>query len=190
MHEPRIVGIGGTTRQGSSTERALRYCLDACERLGARTELFGADRLLLPHYAPEQPDRVADAVALVDALRSADGIIVATPGYHGGMSGLVKNALDYTEDMREDERAYFDGRAVGLIVCAYGWQATTTTLSSARSIAHALRGWPTPFAATLNSSQPMWDVSGRLVDESASQQLTVVAGQVVQFAQLNAGAVR
>jgi multimeric flavodoxin WrbA len=40
-------------------------------------------------------------------LRRAHGIIVASPGYHGSMSGLVKNALDYAEDMRDDDDALF-----------------------------------------------------------------------------------
>ncbi|GLJ00677.1 hypothetical protein [Sphingobium sp. BS19] len=37
---PFIVGIGGTTRAGSSTERALRSALDAAAARGARTYLF------------------------------------------------------------------------------------------------------------------------------------------------------
>jgi hypothetical protein len=48
----------------------------------------------------------------------------------GGISGLVKNALDYVEDLRDHELPYLDGRAVGCIGCAYRRQATTTTLSN------------------------------------------------------------
>ena len=29
-----------------------------------------------------------------DALARADGVVISTPGYHGGISGLLKNALD------------------------------------------------------------------------------------------------
>ena len=64
-------------------------------------------------------------------LRRADGLIVATPAYHGGVSGLVKNALDFTEDLRGDERVYLSGRAVGCIVCADGAQAMGSTLAMA-----------------------------------------------------------
>ncbi len=55
---------------------------------------------------------------MVDSIRQCDGLIVATPAYHGTLSGLVKNALDYLEELRDDERPYLDGRAVGCIVCA------------------------------------------------------------------------
>ena len=62
-------------------------------------------------YAPENPARTDGAREFAEELRQADGIIVASPGYHGSVSGLVKNALDYVEDLRDDERSYFDGLA-------------------------------------------------------------------------------
>jgi FMN reductase len=179
--EPFIVGVGGTTRAESSTERALRACLDACERSGATTQIFGAERLQLPHYAPETATRTADALELISALKVADGVIVATPGYHGGLSGLVKNALDYVEDLAADDRPYLEGRVVGTVVCAHGWQATTTTLTSLRSTIHALRGWPTPFGLTINSAEPVWGARGEVADRRVAAQIDTLAGQVVSF---------
>ena len=149
-----IVGFGGTTRAGSSSERALRLALEAT---GAETELFVASDLDFPLYTPgvTLPDeRVERYLA---ALRRADGIVISSPGYHGGVSGLVKNAIDWVEELRADPRPYFDGRPVGLIVVADGWQATTTTLISLRSIVHALRGWPTPLGVAINAAEPAAD---------------------------------
>jgi FMN reductase len=149
-----VVGLGGTTRAGSSSERALRGALDACERLGAETELFAAADLEFAIYAPgvTAPDDLVNR--FLDAIRRADAIVICSPGYHGGVSGLVKNAIDWVEELRGDERPYFDGRPVGLIVVADGWQATVTTLSSLRSIVHALRGWPTPLGVAINAADP------------------------------------
>jgi hypothetical protein len=104
----RIVGIGGTTRPGSSTEKALQFALDVCAEEGATVTSFTASQLAsLPYYAPERPERTPTAVRLMEEIRAADGIIIASPGYHGGISGLIKNALDYTEDLRDDARPYF-----------------------------------------------------------------------------------
>ncbi len=191
--KPVIVGVGGATRPNSSTEKALRCALDAAAALGAETVLLGATDLQMPAYAPESPNRTPSALRLIAELRRADGIILASPGYHGGVSGLVKNALDYTEDMRGDERPYFDGRSVGCIVSAAGWQATTTTLVALRGIVHALRGWPTPLGVCINSTEPAFDTEGRCLSESLSQQLDLLAAQTVWGAQAfirPAGAVR
>jgi FMN reductase len=181
--EPLVVGIGGTTRAGSSTEKALRVALRSAAARGARTSLFTGDRLAtLPLYAPEDPHRVALATELIDALRAADGVIIASPGYHGSVSGLVKNALDYTEDLRDDDRVYLSGLPVGVIATGAGMQAIGSTLSTLRDIAHALRAWPTPLGAGILTVGRVFDEHGECLDEHAAFQLRLVGQEVVQFA--------
>ena len=181
---PLIVGIGGATRAGSSSERAVRTVLARAQALGARTAMFDGPALAeLPHYAPERTERSPGQAAFVEAVRGADGIVVGTPGYHGGMSGLVKNALDLLEDLRGDARPYLEGRAVGLIVTSAGWQAGGVVLSALRDVAHALRGWPTPLGVSLNSAAaPLFDDHGGVLDPAAEASLTMLAEQVVGFA--------
>ncbi len=183
---PFIVGLGGTTREGSSSEMAMRCTLMAAERLGAETALLAGPDLIFPMYAPEQSYRHPRAERVVEMLRKSDGVIISSPGYHGSISGLIKNALDYAEDMRSDDAPYFDGRAVGCIVCAYGWQATGTTLMALRSIVHALRGWPTPMGVGINTTGKIFDAAGACIDAGVAKQLELMALQVVQFAQMRA----
>lgn len=179
----RIVGIGGTTKAGSSTEKALAACLAAAQRLGAEVQLIpGADLAGLPLYSPEETARTPEQVRFVDTVRHADGLILATPAYHAGMSGLLKNAIDLLEDLRDEPRPYLDGRAVGCIVTAYGWQGAGTTLTSVRTIVHALRGWPTPLGVTLNTAIPLFDAAGSCVDQRIQIQFEMLAQQVVSFA--------
>lgn len=179
---PLIVGLGGTLRTGSSTERALRYCLDMVERQGGRTKMYAGPDIDLPMYAPHELERTPRAAELVGALRDADAVIVASPGYHGAVSGLVKNALDYIEDLRTDPRVYLDNTPWGCITCAYGWQAAVGTLGQLRVIGHALRAWPTPLGVPINSADPVWDDSGELSDPTVRGQLEMLASQVLTFA--------
>lgn len=178
----QIVGIGGTTRMQSSSEKALAATLRVCESLGAQTALLGASELDLPMYSPHLPTRTKKAERLIELLRGADGVIVASPGYHGSISGLVKNALDYVEDMSNDDPPYLDGRAVGTIACGAGWAATAATLGALRSVVHALRGWPTPMGAAINSTGPVFRADGSVTDERVRVQLECIAAQVMQFA--------
>ncbi|WP_408583459.1 NADPH-dependent FMN reductase [Paraburkholderia tropica] len=182
-HRPLVVGIGGTTRAASSTERALAFALRGAEAAGARTQLFDGTFLhSLPHYAPESPTRTDAQLQLIEAVRAADAVIIATPGYHGGVSGLVKNALDTLEELRGDARPYLDGRAVGCIVTAYGWQAAGSVLTSLRSIVHALRGWPTPFGAGINTLETRFESAHECSDPKVVDQLSTVGQQAAQFA--------
>lgn len=182
---PLIVGIGGTTREGSSTEKALVVALAAAEARGARTVLLGGAFLAtLPIYDPGPAGPTAEQQALADAVRAADGIIIATPGYHGSLSGVVKNALDTLELLNQDQRPYFTDRAVGIIVTASGWQAGGTTLTAVRSIIHAMRGWPTPFGAALNATSGSFETDGSPKDPRDAWQLTTVGEQVLEFAKM------
>lgn len=179
---PHIMGIGGTTRPRSSTEKALRNALRICEEEGATTTLFaGAELAALPLYAPESPERAPGALRLLEEIRRADGLIIGSPGYHGTISGLVKNAIDYIEDLREDTRCYLTGVPVGLIATGAGWQGTVTTLESLRSIVHALRGWPTPLGVAINSTLAVFGQNGDVIDEKARIQLETMAREVFEF---------
>lgn len=169
--KPLIIGIGGTTRQDSGTERALVSALAHASATGCETRLFGgADLALLPIYDPSDDTGAIARRALVNAVRDCDGVIIASPGYHGSISGLVKNALDGLEDLRCDQRPYLDGRAVGLIVTADGAQAGGSTLAALRAIVHALRGWPTPLGVVMTGT----DADGERID--------LMVDQVVGFA--------
>lgn len=186
--KPMIVGIGGTTRAGSTTERLVASVLSGCAAMGATTRMFGGDALLaLPHYVPEAPERSPEQRDFVDAVRAADGFVLGTPGYHGSVSALVKNAIDLIDDTRTDARAYFDGCPVGLVVTAAGWQATGVVMSAFRDIVHALRGWPTPLGIYVNAmaQRPYAEGAGDapIADAAIAAQIESQARQIMALAE-------
>lgn len=179
---PFIVGIGGTTRAESGTELAVRYSLLKCAEKGAETKLYaGPDLEKLPFYAPERPERTDLAVQLVEDLRRADGIIVGSSSYHGTIAGLIKNALDYTQDMMKDDRPYFAGRPVGCIATGAGWQGVVGTLEHLRTMVHSLRGWPTPLGAAINTLEKAFGPDGYPTEEKVAFQLETIADEVLTF---------
>jgi FMN reductase len=184
QRSPHIVGIGGTMRQGSGSEKALRYALETARKLGASIELFSGPDLALPHYEPGHKLDHPMAARLISELNRADGVIVASPGYHGSISGLLKNVFDYMEEMRTGTRVYLEGRAVGCIVVANGAQALGSTLATVRSIVHALRGWPTPYAATILSSSGIFQ-DGQPANSDVANALEIVANEVFTFAEMS-----
>ncbi len=186
--QPLVVGIGGTIGGVASTERALRIALDSAAREGFRTRLFGGqDMARLPLYNPKTTERTSDERDFIDTMRQASALIIASPGYHGSISGVVKNALDLLEETARDSRPYLADMPVGLIATAYGWQATGSTIAALRSIVHALRGWPTPFAAAINTQITKFDDEGGASDPAVFEQLMLVGRQVARFAPLAAG---
>jgi FMN reductase len=154
MSAPHIVAFGGTMRDSSATGAVLAAALEYAESKGARTTLITGPALAFPHYEPGNAEKNPNIARYLEALRSADAVIVGSPGYHGTLSGLVKTALDYVEQLRGDERAYLDGLPVGTVATAAGWQAAVSTLQALRTIVHSLRGWPTPMGLAINTAEP------------------------------------
>ncbi|MBA3838583.1 MAG: NAD(P)H-dependent oxidoreductase [Sphingomonas sp.] len=180
---PLVVGIGGTIGGVASTERALMIALDSAGQAGFATRLFGGEALAqLPLYNPKAAERSAAEREFIATVRRASALIIASPGYHGSISGLVKNALDLLEETARDARPYLADIPVGLIATAYGWQATGSTIAALRSIVHALRGWPTPFAAAINTQITKFDDEGGASDPAVAEQLALVGQQVARFA--------
>ncbi len=176
-----VVGIGGSVDPDSQSERALRAVLEATVRLGATTASFTGKSLdfALYHSGAALPQA---ARTYVEAVRAADAVVIASPGYHGTVSGMVKNALDYLEELRTDERPYLHERAVGLVAVARGWQAAAGTLATLRQIAHSLRGWPTPIGLVINSAVSSFDDAAVADDIGVAATVELLAGQLTSFA--------
>ena len=182
LPKPRLAAIGGTMRHGISTELALHVAAAAARDEGVEVIAFDGDYIAaLPHYRGPQW-QAQDGQEMIEAVRSADALLIATPGYHGTISGMVKNAIDYLEELAKDQRPYLDGRPVGLIATAFGHQAANSSMGTLRTIVHALRGWPTPFGAAIKVDPDSFDADGNCLDPTIQGQLELVGRQVARAA--------
>ena len=160
----------------------MAQVLSYAEAMGAEVQLISGPELDMPFYNPASDGRTPDALNLIAALRAANGIVIGSPGYHGSVSGLIKNALDYVEDMSGDERVYFDRRAVGLIASGAGMAGAMTTLRALRDIGHALRGFVTPFGFAFSSIE-----RSDIALASGDRQMKLLAEQTFDLAARLAG---
>ncbi|MFG2631361.1 NADPH-dependent FMN reductase [Streptomyces sp. NPDC048473] len=184
----RLVALGGSIGQSgrpSRTETALRRAAAAAVGAGAEAEFFVGEQLRLPLYDPSSSVRDPKARRMLEAVRQADALLIASPAYHGAVSGLIKNALDYFEDLREDSRPYLEQRVVGCIGVGAGPQGPAAALRSLRDIVHALRGWPAPLGVVIGAAAT--DLSGGPEDRTADQ-LSSMGVEVTDFARTRAAA--
>jgi NAD(P)H-dependent FMN reductase len=133
----RLLGIGGSTRQGSKSLILLRAALQLAEAEEATIELADVRSLALPVYDEDRPlaDYPATLPALLAAARQADAYVLCSPTYHGTVSGAVKNALDTLNFLGNGEPRYFGGKPVALMALGGGGAANVLT-----SLQHATRG--------------------------------------------------
>jgi FMN reductase len=124
----KIVGIAGSLRTGSYSHQALDAAAQRVTALGAEVEIVDLRSLHLPFCDGGDDYSVyPDVAKLSQILRSADGLILVTPEYHGSVSGVLKNALDL---MGFEE---FSGKVTGLI-SVLGGQSNSNSLNDLRTI--------------------------------------------------------
>ncbi|QIN79284.1 hypothetical protein GBA65_13050 [Rubrobacter marinus] len=180
----KVVGIGGTLREGSSSLGALRRALGAARDSGAEAELLDLKELDLPMYEPGRPlEGYGEGVGrLVEAMRGADALILSTAAYHGTLAGITKNALDFAQFLGGDERPYFDGKVVGLISTAGGEMAGSNANGAMVHVVHALRGTVAPLMVSVPRAWKFSDGDGNITDDGYGEKLEGLGRLVVDLA--------
>ncbi|MEO1132405.1 MAG: NAD(P)H-dependent oxidoreductase [Cyanobacteria bacterium J06639_1] len=174
----KIVGIGGSLRSQSYTYRALELAMERVGQLGADTEIIDLREMTLPFCdgSDEYAD-YPDVARLRQLVKSADGVILATPEYHGSASGILKNALDL---MSFDQ---LDGKVFGLI-SVLGGTSNSNALNHLRTIVRWVHGWVIPEQIAIGQAWNAFDDSDRLQDEKLDRRFDAFARSLADTAQL------
>ena len=177
----RIVAICGSLREASYTRLALQVALQGAEEVGAQTHLIDLrdyDLAFCDGRGDENgyPDgvlRIREDVAL------AHGILLGTPVYHGGFSGVLKNALDLVGFQE------FEGKMIGLVGVSGGRTGAVHALNTLRAIGRALHAWVIPEEVSIPEAWKAFDAAGHPKDPELEQRLRDLGRQVTLFALLH-----
>lgn len=82
---------------------------------------------------------------MVKKFKNADVLIWLSPLYHGSMTGVMKNTLDWLELTAKDETPYLTDKIVSLVCWADGLHALNG-INAMESVAKSLRAWILPFS--------------------------------------------
>ncbi len=177
----QVVGICGSLRKDSYTRMALRVALQGAEETGVYAQLIDLRdyNLVFCDGSKDESSYPADVFRLRETVRQAQGIILATPEYHGSLSGVLKNALDLMGFVE------FEGKMIGLIGVSGGATGAINALNSLRSIGRALHAWVIPEQVSVANGWSMFDPTGQVKDPAMEKRLRDVGRQVARFAYLH-----
>ena len=161
-------------REHSRSKRALRLVLDAAQERGAETRLLDLNAADLPMYRPDKtPD--TDAVKQAEeAVNWADAFILASPDYHGSMSGAMKNFLDYfwTE---------FAGKVFGYLCSSH--EKGLTVMDQMRTAVRQCYGWSLPYGVTIHADED-FDAEGNITKPAVERRLRMLSRDVAVYGAL------
>lgn len=142
----KILLFNGSTGSGanSTPDRIITFLSEKITALGAQPVVYTIDDKDMPIFSPSKEPTQA-CFDMVKVFREADAHIWLTPLYHGGMTGAMKNCLDWLELSSKETNPYLTDKKIGLVCWAGGAQAMQG-INNMDAVAKALRGWTLPYS--------------------------------------------
>ena len=153
-----------------STE-TLKIVLGRVNQNNADTKLLNLNDTPLPIYNHKESSEMINVNQAVDLVNWADAIILATPDYHGSMSGSLKNFLDYFW-------SEFAGKTFGYICASH--EKGLTVMDQMRTAIRQCYGWSLPYGISINSSQD-FNEKREITNERLFERLNYFARDLVVY---------
>ena len=177
----KLLGISGSMTTSSYSLKALEYVLnDAKNTYGSEIEIFDLKKNKLPFYDPKldkdplitslEKENIKKAKLMV---QWADAIVLTTPDYHGSMSGVLKNFLDYF--WKE-----FTGKTFGYICTSY--EKGLTVMEQMRTVVRQCYGWSMPYGISTSSHD--FDKEGNIINPKLIPRLQMLSRDITHYGKI------
>jgi FMN reductase len=169
----KLLGVSGSLRTNSHGLQALSIVLQTAKDLGAETRLLDLRQSDLPMYNPDaEPDQHVSRV-LAD-VTWADAFVLATPDYHGTMSGAMKNFLDY-------HWSEFSGKLFGYLCASH--EKGITAMEGMRLAVRQCYGWSLPYGVPIHGHHDI-DEQNQIKNPNLINRLKMTARDIVTYGSL------
>ncbi len=153
----KITIVAGSNRNQSSGTKLCVYLKRVLEMKGHRVRLFDLYRRPVPLFCPDGGQDNENLLELKSIINEADAVILSTPEYHGGLSGVLKNTLDHLGG------EHVSGKVV-LSVSASGGRVGTGSLLQLQAIVRNLHGINCPEWISIGGESRRFDENGDPAD--------------------------
>lgn len=189
--KPSILAFAGSTRTGSHNKRLIRVAAEAARAAGAEVTLIDLRDYPLPPYDGDveaEAGLPAAAVALKDLFKAHDGFLISAPEYNGGISGMLKNTLDWVSRRGDDDRtlAAFSGKFAGLMSASPGQFGAVRGLGQLRHVLTTMGVLVVPQQRGIHAAHTAFDEEGRLKDPAQQAAIEAIAGRLVDLVRRHA----
>jgi len=121
---PKILGLCGSTREGSYNKKLLKVALEGARTAGAEATFLDIRDLALPMFDEdlEKAGLPEGAKRLKEAMRAHHGLLISSPEYNSSVSGALKNVIDWASrpEPGEPPLSCFNDKVAGLLACSPG----------------------------------------------------------------------
>jgi FMN reductase len=169
----RVLCVCGSMSPGSRTRKLLEIAAGGASAAGAEIRTLDLREMVLPIMLPEDPGQLThpSVLQVKDTATWADAFLLATPEYHGSMSGVLKNWFDFLYP----ELA---GKVAG-IMSQTGGGTGDLSIVAAKTSFQWCHGFTLPFHVGISSRD--WE-GDRLASPKTEDRLVRLGHDVVRYA--------
>ncbi len=167
----KVLGVSSSTSESSFSKIGLKVTLEKIK--DAETELLDLRDTVLPMFSTT--NNANETITQVTSMvKNADGFILATPDYHGSMSGSMKNFLDYYW-------SEFAGKLFGYICASH--EKGLTAMDQMRTAVRQCNGWSMPYGVSINGDEDC-DESRNITNDKLNIKLGMLARDLTTYGKL------
>lgn len=171
--------ISGTNRPGSTTRKVTRYLEGVYQKLGAAIDVIDLQDLPPETFAPTSyATKPASLAPFVDKVMKADGLVVVTPEYNGGIPGILKYFIDMLPFP-----ASLKGRPVCFVGLGAGEWGALRPVEQLQMIFSYRLAYLFPERVFIRHCQTVVSPDGTITDADLAKRLETQAQNFVTFAQ-------
>ncbi len=184
MKKIKIVCLGGSMEENSSTLALLKYSALKLRELGAETYIADIKKLNLPIFSYKALKSLKNEKfsILTEKIKEADGLIFSSPEYHGTVSSAFKNAIDFLEVLSESKPPYLSLKPIGCISVGGAENAGFSTLNAMVHIIHNLRAIAAPGSVAIGYGNSLFNKKGELTNEIVKKRIDRLTSEVFTLA--------
>lgn len=172
MSKPRILVFGGSLRVDSFNHKLAAIAAEAAHDAGAEVTLISLRDYRLPLFDEdfESAEGKPEAAAkLKELFVKSDGFIISSPEYNSGITGALKNTIDWVSRADSDDEpplVAFSGKTAALLSASPGGYGGARSLAQLRPLLENIRVKVVPGEVTVPKAYEAFTDEGRLADHA------------------------
>ena len=185
MSQPRILAFGGSLRKGSFNQKLATIAAGHAREAGADVTLIALRDFRMPIYDAdlEESEGMPENGAKLKALfASHDGLLISSPEYNSGMTGALKNAIDWVSRVTSpDEKplSVFTGKTAAIVSASPGGYGGSRSLAQLRPLLENIHVTVVKEQLSVAKANEAFDDQDRLKDPKHDEQLAAVCQALV-----------
>jgi chromate reductase len=170
MATPKILAFAGSTRAESFNKKLVNIAAAGARNAGAEVTLIDLRDFPLPLYDGDLEERdglPAHAKKLKQLFLAHDGLLLACPEYNSGISGVLKNTIDWVSRAETDDEpdlACYVGKIAAIMSASPGFLGGLRGLVQVRSILGNIQVLVLPGQVTVSKAHEAFNADGSLKD--------------------------